>query len=41
MTVKKTQAAQDGSAKVGAGKGREKRAEMCQGIQVVCIDCAG
>lgn len=31
MTVKKTQALQDGSAKVGAGKGREKRAEVCQG----------
>lgn len=30
MTVKKAQALQDGSAKVGAGKGGEKRAEMCQ-----------
>lgn len=39
MTVKKTQALQDGSGKVGAGKGREKRAEMCQGGQVVCADC--
>lgn len=39
MTVK-TQALQDGSAKVGAGKGRQRRTEMCQGGQVVCIDSA-
>lgn len=41
MTVKKTQALQDGSAKVGTGKGKKKKAEMCQGGQVVCADCAG
>ena len=41
MTAKKNQTLQNGSAKVGAGRGREERAEVCQGHQVAHTDSAG
>lgn len=34
MAAKKNQTLQNGSAKVGAGRGRERRAEVCRGRQV-------
>lgn len=39
MTAKQTQSLQNGSAKVGVGRGREGKAEVCTGDQVACTGC--